>query len=728
MKNIWARLKHKLGKKYPFLLVAVFSLILLGIFYTNVRQKKLNIHEGQVAEETIRANQTKENSAETERRRQLAQEAVPPEYIYNGELKEINLNYIEQLFQLINQVNKESKETSSKTTSSSDAKTAEENPTEKSARLKNKFENLGEDAVAFYQALPEDFYTSIFERSDAELSLIESQATRLVEKYMNKRIRESNLDEMLGNAEEEVQMLSASDEVKRDLDDLLKEGIAVNDVYSEKKTKELQQTARDAVQPVMIYQGEIIVRQDVQIDAKAMEKLKLLGLTNRHSSNLPIYSLIAALAVQAILILTLASHGTKDGRRDLELYTAAVLVSALLMELFHVFHTDRFSYIAQLFPAAFGPLLLNRFASRKMAVVSAMFQSVFVYYVYYSSIGTTFVQVLAILCLFNGLMGTMTIHHKRLNEQFGKTFKWVVLLPITFNLTMILYQGLDVVNEQLIMIFACGFFGTMFAFILSVAAQPYVELLIDDDSQMVLNELSNPNHPLLKELLEKAPGTYHHSMMVANLSANAVAEIGGRSLLTRVSCYYHDIGKIKHPNMFAENLPPGAENPHNYLLPEDSKKIIFSHVTEGVKILKEYQMPQMVIDICQQHHGTTLMQYFYVKAKEQDPNVKESDFRYPGPKPQTREAAVVSIADSCEAAVRSMEQPSYDKIKEFVHSLIQSRIQDGQFAECDISLKELAIVEDSLVSGLASTFHSRIKYPKMITTAPDGTVQLEGES
>ena len=128
-----------------------------------------------------------------------------------------------------------------------------------------------------------------------------------------------------------------------------------------------------------------------------------------------------------------------------------------------------------------------------------------------------------------------------------------------------------------------------------------------------------------------------------------MAEIGGRSLLTRVACYYHDIGKIRHANFFVENLPTGAENPHNFLLPEDSKQIIFGHVIEGAKILKEYKMPQMVIDICNQHHGTTLMKFFYFKAKERNPEVTEADFRYPGPRPQTREAGVVNIADSCEA-------------------------------------------------------------------------------
>ena len=187
--------------------------------------------------------------------------------------------------------------------------------------------------------------------------------------------------------------------------------------------------------------------------------------------------------------------------------------------------------------------------------------------------------------------------------------------------------------------------------------------------------------------------------------------------LTRVACYYHDIGKLKHANFFVENLPHGAENPHNFLLPEDSKQIIFGHVIDGAKILEQYHMPQMVIDICNQHHGTTLMKFFYVKAKERDPQTKESDYRYPGPKPQTKEAAVVSIADSCEAAVRAMDHPSNEKIQKFVHQLIESRILDGQLNESGVTLNELAIIEKSIVNGLCSTFHSRIKYPKMESEA-----------
>ncbi|HIZ54127.1 MAG TPA: HD domain-containing protein, partial [Candidatus Enterococcus avicola] len=161
----------------------------------------------------------------------------------------------------------------------------------------------------------------------------------------------------------------------------------------------------------------------------------------------------------------------------------------------------------------------------------------------------------------------------------------------------------------------------------------------------------------------------------------------------------------------------GAENPHNFLLPSDSKQIIFGHVIDGAAILEQHRMPQMVIDICRQHHGTTLMKFFYFKAKERNPDIQESEYRYPGPIPQTREAAVVSIADSCEAAVRAMDHPTNQKINEFVTNLIQDRLLDGQLDDSGLTMKEIKIIQHSLVNGLCSTFHSRIKYPKMESEA-----------
>ncbi|MCA9725368.1 MAG: HDIG domain-containing protein, partial [Kurthia sp.] len=230
-------------------------------------------------------------------------------------------------------------------------------------------------------------------------------------------------------------------------------------------------------------------------------------------------------------------------------------------------------------------------------------------------------------------------------------------------------------------------------------------------SSFRLIELSNPNHPLLKKILMEAPGTYHHSLMVANLAEAACEAIGANGLLARVGCYYHDIGKTRRPGFFVENQMNGL-NPHDQLPPDASSDIIIAHVEDGVEILEKHKMPREIIDIAQQHHGTTLVKFFYYKAKELDDQVEEEQFRYSGPKPQSKENAIICIADSVEAAVRSMKEPSAEKIRDLVHAIAQDKLMDGQLDECDLSIKELKIIEKVFCETLNGTFHSRIEYPK----------------
>jgi len=212
-------------------------------------------------------------------------------------------------------------------------------------------------------------------------------------------------------------------------------------------------------------------------------------------------------------------------------------------------------------------------------------------------------------------------------------------------------------------------------------------------------------------LLTETPGTYHHSVMVANLAEAACEAIGADGLLARVACYYHDIGKTRRPAFFIENQMSGI-NPHDSLPPERSAEIIISHTTDGAQLLEKHKMPKEIVDIAYQHHGTSTLKFFLHKAKEVGDEVDEKLFSYPGPKPQTKEAAVISIADSVEAAVRSMKQPNSEKIQKLVYSIVQSRVQEHQFDECDVSIKELKTIEKVLCETLNGIFHSRIEYPK----------------
>ena len=715
-----AKINQKLGKFFIAGILMAFFIFSSLLLFSNVQQRTIDYKEGQVAEQSIRANKTIENTTATEQKRKLAAEAVSPEYTFQEDLAKKQEQLISNLFSYIREVRKEaSKENEER------AKTTKEgnNPElvsidEQIASLKKKLENVDTDDLSFYQKIPNMFYQIVFSLSDTELQQVETESLRLVKEQMNNQIRSSGVNEARQNAYSEAELLGLTSNQTQAIRYVLNQGIIANSYLNEKRTEELRKQAKEAVQPVMIFQGEVIVREGSQIDATMIDKLNLLGMTSQNTSISPLVAMILAniLQISVLLYHLKQLKNTQDRVISIVFYTAMMVLSLSLMKFLQLFQTNALQYVPLLFPAAFVPLVLTVFMNRRTGLLSALFQVVMAIFVFYDSIGTSALTIVLISYLFSGLMGTM-VKRKRIAEQGGSAVVWVVLFPMFMNLSLIIYQGLNFSSNQTWLNLIVSVAGSILSLMLTTALHPYIDLLLTDDSMIVLNELSNPNHPLLKKLLEEAPGTYNHSMMVANLSANAVAEINGASLITRVACYYHDIGKLKHANFFVENLPQGAENPHNFLLPNDSKQIIFGHVLDGAKILEENKMPQMVVDICRQHHGTTLMKYFYVKAKERNPNVSEEEFRYPGPIPQTKEAAVVSIADSCEAAVRAMDHPTNEKIETFVANLIKDRLLDGQLDDSGLTMKEIKIIQKSLVNGLCSTFHSRIKYPKMKSEA-----------
>lgn len=715
-----AKINQKLGKFFIAGILMAFFIFSSLLLFSNVQQRTIDYKEGQVAEQSIRANKTIENTTATEQKRKLAAEAVSPEYTFQEDLAKKQEQLISNLFSYIREVRKEaSKENEER------AKTTKEgnNPElvsidEQIASLKKKLENVDTDDLSFYQKIPNMFYQIVFSLSDTELQQVETESLRLVKEQMNNQIRSSGVNEARQNAYSEAELLGLTSNQTQAIRYVLNQGIIANSYLNEKRTEELRKQAKEAVQPVMIFQGEVIVREGSQIDATMIDKLNLLGMTSQNTSIFPLVAMILAniLQISVLLYHLKQLKNTQDRVISIVFYTAMMVLSLSLMKFLQLFQTNALQYVPLLFPAAFVPLVLTVFMNRRTGLLSALFQVVMAIFVFYDSIGTSALTIVLISYLFSGLMGTM-VKRKRIAEQGGSAVVWVVLFPMFMNLSLIIYQGLNFSSNQTWLNLIVSVAGSILSLMLTTALHPYIDLLLTDDSMIVLNELSNPNHPLLKKLLEEAPGTYNHSMMVANLSANAVAEINGASLITRVACYYHDIGKLKHANFFVENLPQGAENPHNFLLPNDSKQIIFGHVLGGAKILEENKMPQMVVDICRQHHGTTLMKYFYVKAKERNPNVSEEEFRYPGPIPQTKEAAVVSIADSCEAAVRAMDHPTNEKIETFVANLIKDRLLDGQLDDSGLTMKEIKIIQKSLVNGLCSTFHSRIKYPKMKSEA-----------
>jgi putative nucleotidyltransferase with HDIG domain len=261
--------------------------------------------------------------------------------------------------------------------------------------------------------------------------------------------------------------------------------------------------------------------------------------------------------------------------------------------------------------------------------------------------------------------------------------------------------------------------GLISAFIVAATLKIF-EYLFGALTNFSLLELSDSNHPLLKRLAIEAPGSYHHSLVVSNLAESAADSIGAHALLVRVGAYYHDVGKLTQPEYFTENQLMGV-NKHDVIEPTVSRLVILNHVKEGVELAKKYRINPAIIDFIPQHHGTGLIHYFYQKsleAAEEGEEILEENFRYPGPKPQSRETAIVLLADSAEGATRALSEPSPTAIEETVKKVINNKFIDGQLDECPLTLKEIEKISSTFTRVLTAMYHSRVKYPQKKNGAP----------
>jgi putative nucleotidyltransferase with HDIG domain len=259
-----------------------------------------------------------------------------------------------------------------------------------------------------------------------------------------------------------------------------------------------------------------------------------------------------------------------------------------------------------------------------------------------------------------------------------------------------------------------SFINPTLSAILSVGIIPPIEELFRVATPLKLLEMTNPDHPLLRKLLMEAPGTYYHSLIVENLAERAAKEAGANERIIRTAALYHDIGKIKRPQYFIENLLPGQNNPHDNLSPYISALIIKSHPKDGAIILRNYKFPKNIIDIVEQHHGTSLINYFYNKQIQISKKyVPEDDFRYPGPKPESKEAAIVMLADSIEAATRTITNITPETIEKVIREVIREKLTDGQLENSKLTLEELEKIAQSFIKTIIELRHPRIPYPRL---------------
>ena len=384
---------------------------------------------------------------------------------------------------------------------------------------------------------------------------------------------------------------------------------------------------------------------------------------------------------------------------------------------------------AVVLPHAFAPVVLSVILGRRIGLFGAIYATLFGVLVCISISAPTYMATSALL----GFTGVLLTKRVRRRNRLFMAGLYIGLAATAYSL--LLHEAAGVIMEEQIGRIVGG--PLMIGIVTGVAVGgllPVLESVFGVTTDVSWLELGDLNHPLMRRLSIEAPGTYHHSLVVANLSEAAAEAIGASASMCRVCAYFHDIGKLSKPEYFIENMDP-SDNPHDDLTPRMSALVIIAHVKDGVDLAIKHNLNSRIIDVIEQHHGTSLAYFFYrqaldqkaeverlvkqSKAKEDDvPQVSAETFRYPGPRPQFKESAIISLADAVESASRTLEKPNASRIETMVDEIVQARMMDGQLDECDLTIAELARIKKSFAKTLLSMMHGRIKYQKAIESKP----------
>ncbi|KUP06024.1 membrane protein [Bacillus coahuilensis p1.1.43] len=702
-------------KTFTLLIFLLLGLILFGLMYSNVNQETYEYQLYSLAEEDVFAPKTIIDQVKTDEKREEAAESVAPVYTYNEETKENRISFIQSVFDEIMRVKEDSvtiQEPNEENLENSEPQKivlpiSEQLKTLK-ARLTN---NVTEDITG---SLSDEVFLSLLAAEEQVVERASEIVTEKIDSVMSTRIRNDQLPFKKQEIEILIEDNNLPKEVKEASISIGRYAIVPNEQYNADQTETAKEKARNEVTPDYIMKGMLIVQEGGLIDQEIYRQLSLLGYTDQETS----YTYTVGLALFVVVIVVLFHYYftqwmiSEEKKTNYVLLLSIVMVfSILLMKIISLLTELDINYVGFIFPAAMAPMILRILLNDRIAMIMAVAQALCGSVIFHEGIFGNFDVEIFIYLLISGLSGSLFMVKQHQRASIMQVGGLLTLLNVVVVLVIIFLNGTQFETANYLDFAFFSLLSGIGSAVLTIGFLPFFEAAFGILSHMRLLELSNPNHPLLKKILTEAPGTYHHSVMVGNLAEAACDAIGANSLLARVGCYYHDIGKTKRPQFFIENQMSG-DNPHDRISPETSRDIIIDHSVNGAEILSKYKMPKEIIDIAKQHHGTTLLKFFYYKAKEMRENVKEEDYRYPGPKPQTKEVAIISIADSVEAAVRAMSQPSSEKIQKLVHSIVQDRILDGQFSECAITLKELDVVKHVLCDTLNSIYHSRIEYPE----------------
>jgi cyclic-di-AMP phosphodiesterase PgpH len=676
----------------------VMGIILFAILVSNVTPNVVDVTIYERAPRDIQSPITIPLEEQTEARKRLAEENVKNEYTFNKDIAFTQADAMRELINVIISINK------------TEEKKKDDEPL---STDKQKIDQL-EDYIDTSEISNETFIT-LFQATEAQLTSVKNLGPDVVNSVLEDPIMVEEVD---GKRDEAVRLIRENGNLSYSLrnatEEITRTFIIANRTLDTEKTRQKRKEARDKVEEVVIREGEVLVKSGAVITPEIYDRLKIVGLLDQEMKTYPYYGLfIFVVVVMAGLYYFMKEEREKEHfRKYVTIYALLFTLTLVVMKLISISTEIGLNSLMYLVPVAAGAMMIKMLFNEELAVVSSVIFALSAALIFNEQTTGNFNFIMSLYVLFNGVAGIVFLGKTQQRAKILQAGFFVSFIAILTVASVLLLQNGKFTSWQIGLDLGCAALSGFISAVLTLGLLPVIESSFNILSVTKLIELSNPNHPILRKVLMEAPGTYHHSIMVANLSEAACESIGANGLLARVGSYYHDVGKTKRPHFFIENQM-NMENPHDKIAPQLSKTIITAHPYDGADMLRAEKIPKEIIDIAEQHHGTTLLKFFYHKAaKLTEKEVSESDFRYPGPKAQTKEVAIIGISDAVEAAVRSLSKPTPVKIDQIIRKIINDRLEDGQFDECDITLKELDTVAKTLTETLQGIFHSRIEYPE----------------
>ena len=682
------------------LLVFAAFLIIVFIFFCVCTPKKYDLRAGAISHVTVDATKDVVDEVTTEEKRNQAAATVEPNYHFQQGVKEEVMSSLADAFQELRTIQQYGQ-----------TLRKEEEIVLPSSRPFSEDEIDYAFTLVNTLDLKRNQITTLLRVENEAFEDMVSTVTVAVENSLNTTIREGQVKESINTIQQIVGYKLDVSLTQNIIPAVLQACVKPNMIIDQEATEEARQKAREAVEPVIYLQGQNIIREGDRITHSQIEMLRNLGLLNDDHYDYSVYggSLILII-LSMIALLMMLRLMMKDVLKDIRKLSVILIILILCFG---------FASLATLLPSlyiipiALGTILGTVLIGYRAGLVLIVPLALLYAGITTVSSSTTFYDV--VLIIANTLSGGVaTVWFLKGRPQRVRVLV-SGLISAVFVLIMIigikLLTAAEALNTIQTGIWATA--GSLLSGVLAVALQPVFEGVFHLATPSRLLEITNPNQPLMKRLMLEAPGTYHHSIIVANLAEAAADRIGANAYLARAGAYYHDIGKLKRPGYFSENQR--GTNPHEKTDPYVSAAILTAHTRDGSMIAQKEHLPPEVVDIIMQHHGVTPVMFFYHKALQMadGKHVDINDFRYSGPKPQTKEASIVMLADTIEAAVRSMKDPTPKGIDQFIERLIRGKLEDGQLSDCELSLRDIDLICNAFSGILKGVYHERIEYPKV---------------